>query len=84
MDKQLILYHTSACHLCELAHSLILPYVQHLQLSLTLVDIVDEDALLNELGQSIPVVEHASSRQRLYWPFDENQFRNFLQQCLSV
>ena len=61
----LVLYHTSACHLCELAEALLrergLPYLA--------VDVVGDDALLAAYGIRIPVVRRPDGEE-LGWPFD--------------
>lgn len=83
MDKAFNFYHTSACHLCELALALIEPYEAHLQLVIQFVDIAESDALIEQYGVRIPVLQFAPTRAELAWPFDEQQLHQFLSHCLG-
>lgn len=83
MIKHFIFYHTQACHLCELAEALFQPYAQHLELIVENVDIADDDALVEQYGSKIPVLLHAESHYEITWPFDEQQLRAFLSDCLK-
>jgi hypothetical protein len=65
MQKQLILYGTIGCHLCEDAEQVL----QTLGLSFESIDIMDDNALLEKFGVSIPVLEKPDGY--LYWPFNE-------------
>ncbi len=69
----LILYGTSACHLCELAAALLdaagLVYEE--------VDISEDDALFERYGVTIPVLRRADGME-LNWPFDEEALARFL------
>lgn len=62
---ELTLYHTSGCHLCELAEhelvSLSWPFVK--------IDIAHSAELVSEFGWLIPVLQDERGR-RLCWPFD--------------
>lgn len=83
MQHQFILYHTLGCHLCEVAESLMQPYIDHLQLSLQHSDVADDDTLIEHYGRRIPVLRHSASGRELDWPFDEQQYRQFLALCLN-
>jgi len=69
------LYTTEGCHLCELAvaeiHSL------DPSIKITEVEIGDDDALTEQYGLLIPVLESAAGKQ-LNWPFDQQQIREIL------
>lgn len=78
MKKHFIFYHTEYCHLCELALALITPYQQHLDLAIQHCDIVHDDALLEQYGVRIPVLQHQHSQLELAWPFDEESLHAFL------
>ncbi len=67
------LYHTSGCHLCELAQA----ELRLLGLDATLIDISDSAELVEELGWLIPVLRHSSGAQ-LNWPFDAQQIEQWL------
>ena len=85
----LILYSTSACHLCEQAEGLL----QTLQtarpeLRWRTVDIAEDDALFARYGCSIPVLKRAPwaepqgaarPARELAWPFDLQGLIEFLE-----
>ncbi|TGD73578.1 glutaredoxin family protein [Mangrovimicrobium sediminis] len=60
-----ILYGTSACHLCEEAEALLLD----LGAAYRKVDISETDELFQRYGVRIPVVQRADGEE-LGWPFD--------------
>lgn len=63
---KLVLYGTSACHLCEEAEAL----VGRLGLALDVVDIAEDDALHERYGMRIPVLRRLDTGAELDWPFD--------------
>jgi hypothetical protein len=65
-QAEYILYHTLACHLCELAEVL----VQESAISYVKKDIADDDALIESYGTLIPVLLHVASNVFVQWPFD--------------
>lgn len=69
----LILYGTSACHLCELAAGLL----QQADLEFEEVDISESDALFERYGVTIPVLRREDGAE-LNWPFDTASLRNFV------
>ncbi|NTS77356.1 glutaredoxin family protein [Catenovulum sp. SM1970] len=74
--KAFNLYHTDGCHLCELAESVFSligkqALYQH-------VDIAESEALVDQFGIRIPVVEHIESGACLDWPFDEQALIEFI------
>ena len=71
--RQLILYTTSGCHLCEHAEAIL----DELACDYATVDIADDLTLMERYGVRIPVVKDASGRE-LGWPFDGTQLRAFL------
>lgn len=74
--KPLILYSTSHCHLCELAHTLLLPMAD--ECTLEIIDIAEDEILLARYGLSIPVLHRQDTKAELNWPFAENHIRDFL------
>lgn len=76
MSKQLVLYSTTHCHLCELAQSL-LDVCNH-TFNLLIVDIAENEMLLSQYGTRIPVVRREDNATELDWPFDEIKLNNFL------
>jgi len=67
--KSLILYSTSACHLCERAQCLLASMPELRFVAVDVVDIADDAALLARYGLSIPVLANASGAE-LAWPFN--------------
>ena len=77
----LVLYHTSACHLCELAEEIVRPAAVSAGLVVRLDDIADDDGLLEAYGTRIPVVRHVLTGAELGWPFDTTQMQQFIGAC---
>jgi hypothetical protein len=76
MPKQLILYSTSHCHLCDSAQSLLINYVK--AFTLKIIDIADNELLLDQYGMRIPVLQRDDTKAELNWPFDANDIQKFL------
>jgi hypothetical protein len=76
MSKQLILYSTSHCHLCELALSLVMKLPEDIEVAL--IDIADNETLLVEYGLRIPVLQRKDTLVELDWPFSEIEVHEFL------
>ena len=82
MTKQLYLYSTSHCHLCELAYALILQAADASNVSL--IDIADDEVLLEKYGLRIPVLKRIDSNAELNWPFNLVDITIFLNQSLMT
>jgi hypothetical protein len=77
--KDFRLFGTSACHLCELAHEMLLQQQEALGgFTFEEVDISASDALFERYGLRIPVLQHPDHNE-LGWPFTEQQLQDFLQ-----
>ena len=76
MTKQLFLYSTSHCHLCELGYALILQTA--VPGNVSLIDIADDEVLLAEYGMRIPVLKRIDTNAELTWPFNEVDIAVFL------
>lgn len=74
---KLILFSTSACHLCEEAQVVIAQVIQGKNVTLTEVDIVTDNALLALYAERIPVLKKLHGSE-LDWPFDSAALRGFL------
>jgi len=78
MLKQLRLYSTSHCHLCELAQALVI------QISsidkVKLVDIAEDEALLAIYELRIPVLQRQDTKAELNWPFTSADIVEFLRE----
>ena len=75
MTEQLNLYSTSHCHLCELAYALILKIPG---ISISVIEIADDELLLANYGLRIPVLQRQSNNVELNWPFSEADIHNLL------
>lgn len=84
MVHTLTLYTTAGCHLCEQAEALIWPHLSSDEWRLQAVDIAQSDELIERYGVRIPVVakmaddDPARVVSELGWPFDSDQFAQFL------
>ena len=76
MTKQLYLYSTAYCHLCELAYALILQAADPSNVSL--IEIADDEVLLAEYGLRIPVLKRIDTNAELTWPFNSVDIAVFL------
>lgn len=73
--RQMTLYSTGACHLCEQAAAILDHVVSDVPHAVYhSVDISDSDELFERYGWHIPVVGFADGAE-LYWPFDEAALR---------
>lgn len=74
--KNVILYGTCGCHLCEEALQAITNSIDGDSVSITQVDIADDNGLLERYGLLIPVLfDHG---RELHWPFDTMDVARFL------
>ena len=66
---RLVLYTTSACHLCEQAQRVIYAALQGAAAGVTESDIVDDDRLFERYSLRIPVLRRTDNGTELDWPF---------------
>ena len=76
MLKQVNLYTTSHCHLCELAQAIVLQMQDCI--SVNIIEIADDEILLANYGLRIPVLQRQDTQTELNWPFSEMEVRAFL------
>lgn len=76
MAKQLYLYSTSQCHLCELAYSIVMQIPDNIELKL--IDIADDDTLLAQYEIRIPVLQRQDTQAELNWPFTSADIHKFI------
>ncbi len=76
MIRQLYLYSTSHCHLCELAYSLAMKIPN---ISVNVIDVADNELLLAEYGVRIPVLQRQDTKIELNWPFNEADIQKLLE-----
>ncbi len=80
----LMLYHTSACHLCEEAEALTTACLSARGMPancLHLEDITSDEGLLERYGLIIPVLRLMDTGQELLWPFGLAEIEHFLNTC---
>jgi hypothetical protein len=76
-EADLVLYSTTACHLCEQAEALLSPWVAA-GWRVAVDDVAASDALFERYGLAIPVLRRCDSGAELYWPFDGETLEDFL------
>lgn len=77
--RDLVLYHTAGCHLCELAEAIVVPLAGAQGVRVRLVDIAGSDALMERYGTRIPVLaDPAVPGAERGWPFGEAEVRELL------
>ena len=72
----LTLFITSHCHLCEQAIELITEI--KLDKPLVLVEISNDDNLLMQYGERIPVLQRSDNCSELNWPFTRDDLVAFI------
>ena len=76
--RVLLLYGTSACHLCEQAEELLEELLAvNRAARYRKVDISTDDALFERYGWVIPVIVRPDGEE-LCWPFDRTRLREFI------
>lgn len=77
--RHLILYSTSACHLCEQAEAMLARVADEWPgVTYRVTDISDSDELFQQYGWHIPVLQFEDGSE-LRWPFDECALRQHMQ-----
>ena len=82
--KNILLYTTGGCHLCEQAselfsHKKVKAIMVTFGLEVKPTEISLDEALVERFGLSIPVLQFEGSRSELCWPFGEDQLISFIQ-----
>lgn len=67
--RQLTLYTTAGCHLCEQAAAMLAQLAADNQVDVLAVDIASDEQLVERYGIRIPVVRDEQRGQELGWPF---------------
>jgi hypothetical protein len=78
VSEPLILYSRADCHLCELVAVM----MDRTDVRWRSVDIDSDPDLVSKYGIAIPVLRHQESGKELYFPFDDEQLRRFLEEAL--
>lgn len=79
MARELILYTTLGCSLCEKAKAEIWPVLGEFDLRLREVDIAGDPGLEREFATRIPVIGLGDPGDVCSWPFDSGELREWLQ-----
>ncbi|GAB2502796.1 glutaredoxin family protein [Microbulbifer agarilyticus] len=77
-ERDLLLYTTLGCSLCEKAKLEIWPLLEKYQLRLVSVDIADDETLTRLFGWSIPVVGLGQVDDVICWPFTVDELDQWL------
>lgn len=83
MARELILYTTLGCSLCEKAKLEIWPLLERRGLKLREVDIADDPRLMELFSTRIPVVGVGDPADVCGWPFNTAQLDQWLQVRLA-
>ena len=75
---QLILFGTSACHLCEQAEVIVNACVPE---AVEMIDIAEQWQWQDQYAIRIPVLVDRDSGQELGWPFDAMAVEAFVKMC---
>lgn len=75
MANNLFLLSTDGCHLCEVAKSLL----EQMKLEYEVVDIIEEQQLIDLYGDKIPVLMAEASQQALFWPFEQEHVKQYIE-----
>ncbi len=71
------LFGTLGCHLCEVAESMLMEFVQR-GLLVELVDIADDESWFEDYSLRIPVLRRVDTGAELGWPFSADEVVAFL------
>lgn len=75
---QLILYTTSACHLCEQAAEILQELQKSYSFDVKPLDISADELLVEKYGIRIPVVRNNDLARELGWPFNAEDIMGLL------
>lgn len=74
IDANLALLSTDGCHLCDDAKAML----EQLNVDFELVDIIEDDQLVAHYGDKIPVLMVEGAQQALFWPFTNEQIKQYI------
>lgn len=79
MTTKLLLFGTLGCHLCEEAEAMAAALNHsNLAVDIEIIDIAEQEQWQENYAIHIPVVYHPESRAELFWPFDIEEFKQFI------
>lgn len=74
LEVNLALLSTDGCHLCDDAKAML----EQLKIDFELVDIIEDDQLVAHYGDKIPVLMVEGAQQALFWPFTNEQIKQYI------
>ena len=77
MPPECQLFGTLGCHLCEVAESMLMEFVER-GLLVELVDITEDESWYEAYSLRIPVLRRVDTGAELDWPFSADEVVNFL------
>lgn len=84
MSRQLLLYTTAGCHLCETALELLhQARASGFDLEVCEVEISESESLMEAYGVRIPVIRFAGDTRELGWPFTYEELVPFIDNALE-
>ena len=75
--EKVLFYTTAGCHLCDQAWNLIASAPLAAPVEVTVVDIADDDRLVVQYGERIPVLVYGA--HELGWPFSQKEVCHLLE-----
>jgi hypothetical protein len=77
--KQLMLFGTLGCHLCEDAESIVKDCLPgRFEQMVELIDIAEQEQWQERYAIRIPVLYHPETQKELGWPFDQAELAVFI------
>jgi hypothetical protein len=70
MPIQVVFYHTTDCHLCDLAEAMVTPLLTHYGLIAEAIDVAEDSDAFAAYGEQIPVLYFPATNVAITWPFD--------------
>ncbi len=78
MMKNIALYSTSHCHLCDQAETMLKGLQCHYKFNYQVIEISENNTFLNLYELKIPVLKELDSQTEMNWPFDESDIKRLL------
>ncbi len=82
--QKIIFYTTFGCHLCEKVEQMFSQFFHEknnqINFEIEIFDIIDDEKIMHEYKTKIPVLKNNFDDNILIWPFDYQEFKNWLPQ----
>ncbi len=82
--QKIIFYTTFGCHLCEKVEQMFSQFFHEknnqINFDIEIFDIIDDEEIMHEYKTKIPVLKNNFHDNILIWPFDYQEFKNWLPQ----